>query len=81
MVTSDYYPARKSCYTEVTGSVKTDHLLILLPDPPDNLSLLDAIYKIGSSCIANRIKRVLPSLIDDDQTGSFPTDTRVITFG
>ena len=43
--------------------------------PRDNIknwipiSLLNVIYKIGSSCIANRIKRVPPSLIDDDQTG------------
>ena len=43
--------------------------------PRDNIknwrpiSLLNVIYKIGSSCITNRIKRVLPSLIDDDQTG------------
>ena len=32
------------------------------------ISLLNVIYKIRSSCIVNRIKRVLPSLIDD-QTG------------
>ena len=43
--------------------------------PRDNIknwrpiSLLNVIYKIGSSCIANRIKRVLPSLTDHDQTG------------
>ena len=43
--------------------------------PRDNIknwrpiSLLNVIYNTGSSCIANRIKRVLPSLIDDDQTG------------
>ena len=33
------------------------------------ISLLNVIYKIGSSCIANIIKKVLPTLINDDQTG------------
>ena len=34
------------------------------------ISLLNVIYKIGSSCIANIIFfKVLPTLIDDDQTG------------
>ena len=33
------------------------------------ISLLNVIYKIGSSCIANRMKRVLPQLIHTDQTG------------
>ena len=33
------------------------------------ISLLNVIYKIGSACIASRIKKVLPVLIDDDQTG------------
>lgn len=30
------------------------------------ISLLNVVYKIGSSCIANRIKRVLPDLIKED---------------
>ena len=33
------------------------------------ISLLNVVYKIGSSCIANRIKQVLPSLVSEDQTG------------
>ena len=33
------------------------------------ISLLNVTYKIGSSCIANRIKKVLPNLINEDQTG------------
>ena len=33
------------------------------------ISLMNVIYKIGSSCIANRVQIILPTLIDDDQTG------------
>ena len=32
------------------------------------ISLLNVVYKIGSSCIANRIKTVLPLLINEDQS-------------
>ena len=37
------------------------------------ISLLNITYKIGSGCIASRIRKVLPSIIDFDQTG-FMTD-------
>ena len=33
------------------------------------ISLLNAVYKIGSACIAKRLESVLPSLINEDQTG------------
>ena len=33
------------------------------------ISLLNVVYKIGSACIAKRLKSVLPSLINEDQTG------------
>ena len=32
------------------------------------ISLLNIVYKISSSCIANRLKKVLPSLINENQT-------------
>ena len=33
------------------------------------ISLLNVVYKIGSVCIASRFKVVLPTLINEDQTG------------
>ena len=33
------------------------------------ISLLNVSYKIASGCIANRIRKVLPSIIDFDQSG------------
>jgi hypothetical protein len=30
---------------------------------------INTVYRIGSGCIANRIKSVLPKLISGDQTG------------
>ena len=33
------------------------------------ISLLNVVYKIGSACITKRLKSVLPSLINEDQTG------------
>ena len=33
------------------------------------ISLLNVVYKIGSSFIANRLKNALPSLINEDHTG------------
>ena len=33
------------------------------------ISLLNTVYKIGSSSIANRLKTVLPDIINEDQTG------------
>lgn len=33
------------------------------------ISLLNVTYKIGSTCIANRIKTVLSKLVNEDQTG------------
>ena len=33
------------------------------------ISLLNVVYKIGSACIAKRLKSVFSSLINEDQTG------------
>jgi hypothetical protein len=36
------------------------------------ISLLNTVYKVASSCIAEQIKSVLPILISNDQTGFIP---------
>ena len=36
------------------------------------ISLLNTVYKLASSCIAERIRSVLPILISNDQTGFIP---------
>ena len=33
------------------------------------ITLLNTVYKIASSCIANKIKKVLPDIISEEQTG------------
>ena len=60
------------------SSTQKEGVIICIPkgDKPKDLiknwrpiSLLNVVYKIGSTCIANCLKRVLPSLIHEDQTG------------
>ena len=60
------------------STTQTEGLITCIPKgdkPKDNInnwrptSLVSVIYKIGSSCIAIRVKRILQTLIDDDQTG------------
>ena len=36
------------------------------------ITLLNTIYKIASGTLANRIKTVLPKIINTDQTGFIP---------
>jgi hypothetical protein len=60
------------------SNTQKEGIIICIPKPErpkDELknwrpiSLLNVVYKIGSASIANRIKTVLPSLINEDQTG------------
>ncbi len=60
------------------SSTQKEGLIVCIPkgDKPREfiqnwrpISLLNVVYKIGSASIANRLKGVLPSLIDEDQTG------------
>ena len=36
------------------------------------IPLLNVVYKIGSDAVANRMKTMLPELINEDQTGFIP---------
>ena len=60
------------------SNTQKEGIIICLPKPDKPkeylsnwrpITLLNVIYKIGSSCIANRIKSVLTKLINEDQTG------------
>jgi len=60
------------------STTQKEGIIVCIPkgDKPRNLiknfrpiSLLNIVYKIGSACIANRLKAVLPLLISEDQTG------------
>ena len=60
------------------SSVQKQGIIVCIPkgDKPREyiknwrpISLLNTVYKIGSSCVANRIKTFLCKLINEDQTG------------
>ena len=60
------------------SSTQKEGVIICIPKPDSArdkiknwrpISLLNTIYKIGSSSIANRLKLVLSSIINEDQTG------------
>jgi hypothetical protein len=62
----------------VLSSTQREGVIVCIPkgDKPREyiknwrpISLLNVVYKIGSACISNRLKCVLPSLINEDQTG------------
>ena len=40
--------------------------------------MLNVVYKIGSCCTANRLKKVLSSLINEDETGFISNSIRLI---
>lgn len=52
----------------ITLMPKKDRNLLLLKNWR-SLTLLNVDYKIVAKALANRIKKVLPLIIDDDQTG------------
>ena len=60
------------------SSTQKEGIIICIPKGDKNkenlknwrpITLLNVIYKIGSACIANRLRNVLPYLINEDQTG------------
>jgi len=67
-----------SCLTGELNTLQKQGLIFLIPKPNKDLenlnnwrpiSLLNVDYKIATKAIANRLKSVLPSIIDNEQSG------------
>eukprot|EP00253_Pinus_taeda_P009099 PITA_09099 len=81
IIKKDYTRMAKNFFTKfkMGSSIKSSHLALIPKDPnPQSfdrfrpISLCNVSYKIISKILANRIKKILPSLISENQGGFVP---------
>eukprot|EP00253_Pinus_taeda_P031988 PITA_31988 len=81
IIKKDYIRMVKNFFTKckMGSSIKSSHLALIPKDPnPQSfdifrpISLCNVSYKIISKILANRIKKILPSLISENQGGFVP---------